>query len=364
MSESTGDALANILKTINLSATTYICQGVGSDWYLQMRYLPQGLFHVVLEGQCYLREASIENPRLLKAGDVVAFPTGGAHWISDNPNNTEPRVENLVRVGKDNELMLLKSGRVAAFPTGSELWKNSVQDHPADFASPSVSALENFDETDADFELEESQHSVTTLLTGTLSYDTTLNHPFLKDLPCFITISNTDDSELSSLRTLVALLEKESKQTSPGSSMVLDRLTEILFIQLIRAHVEQMEKPSGYIAALSDPKIGLALNLMHAESDENWTIESLCKTVGLSRTAFTLKFSKLVGINPKAYLTSMRMLNARTKLQFSDASMLSIAAGAGYSSEASFSKAIKKHFNLTPGQIRRSYRSSKRQLTV
>lgn len=340
---STGDALASILRTINLTANTYICQCVGSPWYLQMQYLPQGIFHVVLEGECYLREASIEKPRLLKAGDVVAFPTGGAHWISDSFESEKPLLDKLVRVGDTGELMLLKSGEVTAFPTGSDQWKNPNH-HDRDFESkPKTKA-------------KETNETTTTLLSGTLSYDTTLNHPFLKDLPCFITISSTEDTGLSSLPMLTSLLEQESKEVSPGSSMVLDRLTEILFVQLMRAHVQQMDKPTGYLAALSDPKIGLALNLIHSETTEGWTIESLSKAVALSRTAFTIKFSDLVGTNPKNYLTSMRMLNAKAKLEYSEASMLSIAEEAGYSSEASFSKAIKKQFGLTPGQIRRAAR--------
>ena len=79
----TMDALSDILKTIQLSANTYFCRGFGSHWNMQIRHRPQGLFHVVTAGQCYLREESTGALMLLTVGDIVAFPTGGGHWISD-----------------------------------------------------------------------------------------------------------------------------------------------------------------------------------------------------------------------------------------------------------------------------------------
>jgi len=141
---------------------------------------------------------------------------------------------------------------------------------------------------------------------------------------------------------------------SPGSTLMVDRLTEILIVQLLRAHMQKMEHSNGYMAALSDPKIGLALNLIHAETEEKWTVDSLCKTAGLNRTSFNEKFVALVGSTPKFYLTNTRLQKAKISLQGSNDSMLCIAERAGYSSEAAFSKAIKKHFNRTPGQIRRA----------
>ena len=109
----------------------------------------------------------------------------------------------------------------------------------------------------------------------------------------------------------------------------------------------------GYLAALADPHIGEALNLIHTEEEARWTVESLSKAVAMGGTTFTQKFAELVGLTPKAYLTNTRLLNSRGKLQSSNESTLSIAEGAGYASEAAFSKAFKKHFNSTPGEIRK-----------
>jgi transcriptional regulator GlxA family with amidase domain len=107
------------------------------------------------------------------------------------------------------------------------------------------------------------------------------------------------------------------------------------------------------MAALADPHIGMVLNLIHTEEGKKWTVESLSRAVAMSRTTFTERFAKLVGITPKAYLTNTRLLKARAKLQSSNESTLSIAESAGYTSEAAFGKAFKKHFNTTPGELRK-----------
>jgi AraC-like DNA-binding protein len=194
---------------------------------------------------------------------------------------------------------------------------------------------------------------VTTLLSGTLSYDTSIDHPFLKNLPCFIQISTHQSGDLHGLESLLELLLKESARSSPGTPLVVDRLIEILFVQLLRAHMQKKEHSNGYMAALSDPNIGVALNLIHTEADQKWTVESLCKAAAMGRTSFTQKFVDMVGSTPKSYLKSTRLMKAKAKLQHSNDSMISIAESAGYASEAAFGKAIKKEFNRTPGELRK-----------
>jgi AraC-like DNA-binding protein len=103
----------------------------------------------------------------------------------------------------------------------------------------------------------------------------------------------------------------------------------------------------------SDPHIGVALNLIHTAVDQNWTIEALRRESAMGRTALIRKFVDMVRDTPKSYLINTRFIKAKARLQNSNDSIVSIAEGAGYGSEAPFSKAIKKYFNRTPGQIRR-----------
>lgn len=109
-----------------------------------------------------------------------------------------------------------------------------------------------------------------------------------------------------------------------------------------------------YLSALSDAKIGPALNLIHAEELAEKSVEALANAVALSRSAFTERFNKLVGESPKTYLVNWRMQKAKSKLEQTKLNMHNIAEAAGYASEAAFSKAFKQHFNVTPGSIRKS----------
>ena len=332
------DALTHILKTIRLSAKTYLCQGSGGPWNMQFQYRPEGIFHIVLQGQCYLRESGRAEPILLREGDGVAFPTGGAHCISDTQASLTLTAENVVNVSGNEELFLLKNGNVRAY-----------QSHESPFENTTAS-LEPKAHASSD------SGEVTTLFCGTLSYDATIDHPFLKSLPCFIQTGARNNEERQQQKTLTNLITEESAASNPGNTLVVDHLSEVLFIQMLRAYMNKVEKPKGYMAALADPHIGVALNLIHTEQDRKWTVESLSTAAAMSRTSFTQKFSELVGTTPKAYLTNIRLLKARDRLQSGNESTLSIAAGAGYTSEAAFSKAFKKHFNKTPREFRQSKR--------
>ena len=141
---------------------------------------------------------------------------------------------------------------------------------------------------------------------------------------------------------------------------MIDHLTELLFVEMLRVHMRKKEHSNGYLAALADPHIGAALNLIHTETDQKWTVEALSRASTMGRTAFTQKFVDMVGHTPKSYLTNTRLIKAKAKLQNTNDSMISIAESAGYASEAAFGKAIKKQFNTTPGELRKIWSDSEK----
>ena len=302
---------------------------------MQVHYRPQGIFHTVVQGQCYLREGGSDDLVLLQAGDGVAFPTGGAHWISDSPGSQDLGAENVVKVMGDDGLLLLKTGEITVSAPDSGPWGNASR-----MAAPADGDSSGDDQ-------------VTILLSGTLSYDSSLNHPFLESLPCFIQASSKSTADLHRHNVLTNLLIEESFGSYPGKRLMVDHLAEVLFVQLLRVHMRKMKQSSGYMAALSDPHIGVALNLIHTETDQKWTVEALSRASAMGRTAFTQKFVDMVGDTPKSYLTNTRLMKAKAKLKNTHDSMLSIAESAGYASEAAFGKAIKQHFNTTPGELRK-----------
>ena len=272
----------------------------------------EGMFHVVVEGSCFLNIKHSQSTIPLKKGDIVAFPSGGAHWISDHEDS--PKVSSSFVLNK--------------ILSGESPFKEK--------AEPLNKAPKN------------------TLMCGSFSYDTKMKHPFIRDLPCFIHIKAEQNNEQKWMNELVATLSRESRSPSPGSSLMLDRLTEVLFIQIIRHFLASQPNKHNYLAALNDQQIGTTLNLIHAETSAHWTIEKLGEEVAMSRSAFTDKFSKLVGQAPKTYLLNWRMQKAKTRLESTGDSMYQIAEDAGYSSEAAFSKAFKTFFAETPGFVRRA----------
>ena len=309
---------------------------------MQVAYRPEGIFHTVMQGQCYLRECGSDDLVLLQAGDSVAFPTGGAHWISDSPGSQDLGAENVVKVDGDDGLLLLKTGKITVAAPESGPWGNT----------PGVAAPADGDSPRDD--------QATILLSGTLSYDSSINHPFLESLPCFIQTSSKSSGDLHRHEALANLLIEESSGSYPGKRLMVDHLAEVFFVQLLRVHMRKMKQSNGFMAALSDPHIGVALNLIHTETDQKWTVEALSRASAMGRTAFTQKFVDMVGDTPKSYLTNTRLIKAKAKLQNSNDSMVSIAEGAGYASEAAFGKAIKQHFNRTPGELRKIVRDSEK----
>lgn len=333
------DALSDLLNSICLSAKIYICRAVGAHWNMQIIYRPQGIFHTVIQGQCYLRESNSNDLVLLQAGDSVAFPTGGAHWISNSSGSQALDAENVVKVSGDDGLLLVKTGAIIVSAPDSDPWGKTFQMG----ASMGASAEEG--------SLEDEQRTI--LLSGTLSYDSSIKHPFLESLPCFIQARSESNDDLRKHETLTSLMVDESYGSYPGKRLIVDHIAEVFFIRLLREHIRKEKHSNGYMAALSDSHIGLALNLIHTETDGKWTVETLSRASAMGRTAFTQKFVDMVGHTPKSYLTNTRLIKAKAKLQNTNDSMISIAESAGYASEAAFGKAIKKQFNTTPGELRK-----------
>jgi AraC-like DNA-binding protein len=303
------DALADILRTIRLQANTFYCNDLASPWGIELEKSDVGLFHIVISGSCWLKTPTMAQHLRLDTGDIVALPTGGSHWLSDMPDS--PRMP------------------------GAEV-VHKLLNHQNPFQCCSNRPAH-----------------ITAMLCGSFSFGTSMQHPFLRDLPCFIHIKAAEQPELEWLRTMMKVLACESRNPSPGSTVVVDRLTEVLFIQLLRAHISSQSNALCYFSALADQQIGTALNLIHGDEQANLTVEKLGRLVAMSRTAFTEKFTKLVGMAPKAYLLNWRMQKAKTQLATSNAPMIIVAEHSGYSSEAAFSKAFKQFFGLTPGQSRR-----------
>lgn len=174
----------------------------------------------------------------------------------------------------------------------------------------------------------------------------------LDALPAFLRIERASPGAAAVARIL-GLLETEIGDGRLGTSLVTERLAEVLVVEAIRAYVATgLAGRVGWISALSDLRIGAALRLMHGEVSRPWTAPMLAAAVGMSRSAFTQLFLSRVGRPPIDYLTGWRMVLARRKLCGSSASIARVAAEVGYNSQAAFAHAFKRTLGHTPRSAR------------
>jgi AraC-like DNA-binding protein len=175
----------------------------------------------------------------------------------------------------------------------------------------------------------------------------------LQQLPVLIHISGTQGPLEQSLGDIVRLIQRESATPQPGAEVMLRRLTEMLFIQVIRLWLDQQAEASvGWIGALRNQPISAALGLIHQSPERMWKVKELADTAGLSRSAFSARFTELMGEPPLTYLTRWRMLRA-TRLIKNEVRMEIIADTLGYESEAAFRKAFKREIGIPPAQYRK-----------
>ena len=146
----------------------------------------------------------------------------------------------------------------------------------------------------------------------------------------------------------------ESQQPRIGGECVLGRLSELMFVDVVRRYLETLPADrTGWLAGLRDPFVGRALTALHRDPAHDWTLESLAREVGLSRSALAERFVQFVGQPPMQYLGSWRMQLAASLLMSGTEGIAEIAGRVGYESEAAFSRAFKKIVGTPPSQWRK-----------
>src|ERR1700742_2922129 len=193
----------------------------------------------------------------------------------------------------------------------------------------------------------------TTIVCGSLSFDRASLKPVTQLLPSFILIK-ADQARTLALHNTMQSLASEMAEQAPGSEVVASRLAEVLFIQVLRAHIASgPERNKGWLRAIFDRQIGPALSAIHARVNTPWTVESLAAAAGMSRSAFAARFKELLGQTPLEYVTGWRMQKAIKLLEQRDKKLIEIARLVGYESDAAFSKAFKRVVGANPGRYLR-----------
>lgn len=174
----------------------------------------------------------------------------------------------------------------------------------------------------------------------------------LPDVVVFRDAANDGSAAAETVRWAIGRIAAELRECRPGSARSIEHLSHVLLIELMRFHLEEGKAGHfGWTAALADPFICRAVAAMHENLDGPWTVASLAKQAGLSRTAFAVRFAKLVGQTPMGYLTIWRMLWAAQRLESAGLTLSAAAAEVGYASESAFSVAFKRTLGRTPRQF-------------
>ena len=177
--------------------------------------------------------------------------------------------------------------------------------------------------------------------------------PLLHSLPNVIHIPTEQGHMVPGFAEIVRLIAHEAAAPRLGIDVMLRRLTELLFIHVIRIWVEQQAGAArGWLAALHDQSISTALGLLHQSPERAWKVEELAATAALSRPVFSARFTRLVGEPPIKYLTRWRMHRA-TRLLKNNIEVEKIAALLGYESEVAFRKAFKREVGIPPARYRK-----------
>ncbi len=306
------DALSLVFKTIHLETTSCHRVELSAPWGLRVGSYYGAVFFVVTRGSCWLEAESLETPLPLAGGDLVVLPRGQRHALRDDLKSPDVECQDWL-VASDAAMQVFHLG---------------------------------------------GSGRPTTLVYGRFHLEEPTLNPLLKALPPLILVKGEEGQAVEWLNTTIQFIAGEMAAKRPGAHTVISHLTEILFIQAVRAYIVNKEYcGTCWLRALTDPQIGVALTLIHRYAEKPWTVATLADQVGMSRSAFATEFRELVGEPPLQYLTRWRMHKAAGLLRQGQGNLAELAAQVGYESEAAFSNAFKRWMGKAPGIYRRALRT-------
>mgnify|MGYP001818286041 CR=1 FL=1 len=303
------DPRGETLHMLRLTGTLY-CRGeFTAPFAIEIPELEGVMtFLVVTSGRCWLQVADAE-PRMLDQGNLALIPHGIPHSISSDP----------------------------------ALKPEPLFDLPVEKISDRYECMRHG-----------CWGELTRTMYGVVRFDDVAARHLLRLLPQTIYIDGWHDDAGGWLQSTLRFIASEAASLKPGGETVITRLADVVVIQAIRSWLESSpDADQGWLAALRDRQIGRALALIHKDPANDWGVASLADAVAMSRSAFSARFTQLVGVSPGRYLTDWRMRVARTRLLDSADPVATIAEGLGYQSEAAFCRAFKRTFEVSPGNLRR-----------
>jgi AraC-like DNA-binding protein len=189
------------------------------------------------------------------------------------------------------------------------------------------------------------------LASSGFTFERALKDLLLRHLPPLVHLRGADPASRP-LMGLLDLLAWEMASTRPGTAVARESLATLVLVQALRVYLETVRQPEGWLRALGDRRLSLALAALHGDVARRWTVEGLAGIAGMSRTAFSVHFREVVGTSPLDYLTAWRMTLARRALSEGSEPIAAIADRVGYQSETAFSAAFRRASGESPGRFR------------
>lgn len=332
------DVLSEVLRTIRLKGSIFFKANLYEPWSFitpdsetMLQQLPDkseciSLFHIITEGEGWFSPQGSKS-FVLQKGSVIIFPHCRPHKMSSEPNLPSVSVLDVIDYSDIHSFPTLeygKDGKKTQFICGYLLCDQRF--NPLLGAIPEVITLmpENrrqfLNSTSGD---KEQSHSKLILKNGSW-LDTTLQQ-----------------------------LTTEVDGHNAGSETIINKLTELLYVEILRRYMKELPPGSeGWLAGLKDPQIGKALKLIHKNPEQKWNVSQLAREVGVSRSAFARRFTEMTGQPPIRYLTNWRMQLAQDLLLQAELNVKIVAQKVGYESDIAFNRAFKRHVGKPPAHWR------------
>jgi AraC-like DNA-binding protein len=293
------DLLSELLRSVRLNGERVVAYGPLRTF--SVGFAGIGTLHIVDEGEVVLRVDGLPHVECASHGDVILLPRGDPHHISDAGEQARATVR--VGVSEDDA------------------------PQPARW------------------------------LCGTFTIGDPQASHLLASLPAAIILRGDRGPALEGLEVARRMLLFEMQSPSQGSAVMIARILDLLFIQILRAWAAGPDAEPNWLAGALDPQIGLALSAVHRDPGHDWKVEELAHACCLSRSAFAARFVARVGMPPAAYLAHVRLDAATDLLRDTALPVTLIAANVGYMSEAAFSRAFKRRYGTPPARWRRDIRA-------
>lgn len=328
------DVLSDVLRAVRLTGAIYFDIDAGAPWVgespptdaIAAAIMPEAQhiisFHAVVSGGCWANVGDATSPPIrLEAGDVVLFPRGSSNVMSSSPGDR----------GQPNMAMYYR-------PVDEYLPFKVIHGGEGD--------------------------ERTRFICGYLGCDSRPFNPLLASLPAILCARKPRDGS-AWITDLFLHAAAEGNSGRTGAETILAKLSELMFVEVIRIHLESLPEGSGgWLAGLRDRHIGEALRLIHSRPAEDWTLDELARGAGCSRSTLANRFSQFVGSSPTQYLTGWRMQLAVRRLEAQGVSIAQAGAEVGYESEAAFNRAFKRFVGVPPGAWRKTRSTTRVTLAI